>query len=341
MQTPTVSVLTSCEEPMSRVSANPLRVTLSQRLLRLRLAGIFLLLSAIASVHDASASQTTFATLDQAVNALVTAAEAGSMSDLLRIFGPDGKPLLSSGDAVADRQALDRFVALYDESNRITTEGADRATLVIGKDEWPFPIPLVRNAGNWHFDTAAGKEEILNRRIGHNELSVLEVCRAYVDAQREYASKDRNHDGFDEYAQRFASSAGKRDGLYWPTKAGEEDSPLGPLFASAQAAGYSGKPVQGAHTPYYGYYYRILKAQGPDAPGGAYDYVVNGHMIGGFALVAFPAQYDVSGVMTFIVNQDGDIYQKDLGPNTAAIADHMTRYNPSASWSKQSADVSQ
>jgi hypothetical protein len=161
------------------------------------------------------------------------------------------------------------------------------------------------------------------------------VCRAYVDAQREYASKDRNHDDFDEYAQKFASSPGKRDGLYWPTKAGEEESPLGPLVAAAQAAGYTGSGAHGAHSPYYGYYYRILRGQGPDAPGGAYDYIVNGHMIGGFAMVAFPVQFDVSGIMTFIVSHDGVVYQKDLGPNTAEIAGQMTRFNPDATWTKQ------
>ena len=240
---------------------------------------------------------------------------------------------MSSGDAVSDRQALEDFVALYAEANRITVQGADRATLVLGKDEWPFPIPLVSESGGWHFDTAAGKEEILDRRIGLNELSVIDVCLAYAGAQREYASKDRDHDGFDEYAQKFASSPGKRDGLYWPTNADEEESPLGPLVAAAQAAGYEAK--KGSHVPYYGYYYRILYGQGKDAPGGAYDYIVNGHMIGGFALVAFPAQYDVSGITTFIISHEGVVYQKDLGPHTADIAAQMTRYNPAATWTKE------
>ncbi len=318
-----------------RPSVNTLRAVLRQRLSRLIVAVVILLLSGSVSSSAASALQATFAGPDQAVSALVAAAQAESMTDLLRILGPEGKPLVSSGDAVADRRSLASFVALYAEANRITTQGTDRATLVIGKDEWPFPIPLVSNGGAWRFDTVAGKEEILDRRIGLNELSVIEVCLAYVGAQREYASKDRNHDGFDEYAQKFASSPGKRDGLYWPTKADEEESPLGPLVAAARAAGYKDQGPQGAQIPYYGYYYRILKGQGPSATGGAYDYVVNGHMIGGFALVAFPAQYDVSGITTFIVNHDGVVYQKDLGPNTARIAGQIALFDPDATWTKQ------
>lgn len=299
------------------------------------MATIVLLLSCITPTQAASPSQASFARPDQAVRALIEAAEAGSMTDLLKILGPAAKPLVSSGDAVADRQALAQFTALYAEANRITSQSAGRATLLIGKDEWPFPIPLVSAGGAWHFDTATGKEEILNRRIGNNELSAIEVCRAYVDAQREYASKDRNNNGFLEYAQKFASSPGKHDGLYWPATVDQEESPLGPLVVSAQAAGYGGKSANGARSPYFGYYYRILKAQGDDAPGGAYDYIANGQMIGGFALVAYPAQYDVSGVMTFIVNQDGVVYEKDLGPDTAKSAGQMIAFDPDKTWTKQ------
>jgi len=313
---------------------NPVRAK-SRWCLSLIAAGVVSLLFCVPSIHAAAGKQLTFATPDRAFTALYAAAEADSMADLLRIFGPESRPLLSSGDPVADRKVLTRFVSLYEEANRITMQGADHAILVMGKDEWPFPIPLVLSGAAWHFDTAAGKEEILDRRIGLNELSAIEVCHAYVDAQREYASKDWNHDGFDEYAQKFASSPGKHDGLYWPVKAGEEESPLGPLVADAQAAGYEAKPSHSAPTPYYGYYYRILKAQGSNVPGGAFDYVVNGHMIGGFALVAFPASYDVSGVQTFVVNYDGVVYQKDLGPDTAKIAGQMTRYDPDATWTAQ------
>ena len=335
MWTLAANILPSREEANLKPSADIRRVVLIRRLSRLIVVAVILLLTGSVSAYAGSAAQATFAAPDQAVSALVAAAEAGSITDLLRILGPEGKPLVSSGDAVADRRALKNFVALYAEANRITTQGADHATLVLGKDEWPFPIPLIGAGGAWRFDTAAGKEEILDRRIGLNELSVIDVCLAYVGAQRDYASKDRNLDGFDEYAQKFASSPGKRDGLYWPTKADEEESPLGPLVAAAQAARYKGKGSQGDRIPYYGYYYRILYGQGNDAPGGAYDYVVDGHMIGGFALVAFPAQYDVSGITTFIVNHDGIVYQKDLGPRTAEIAAQMARYNPDATWTKQ------
>ena len=315
------------------------QVTLVQTNSRRRISpiilSIVLVLSSLYSIHAATGKQLTFASPDRAFSALFAAAEAESMPELLKLFGPEGQPLVSSGDPVADRQTLAKFVSLYAEQNRIMFQGANHATLRMGKNEWPFPIPLVMSGGAWHFDTMAGKEEILDRRIGLNELSAIEVCHAYVDAQREYASKDRNHDGFDEYAQKFASSPGKRDGLYWPTKADEEESPLGPLVAAAQAAGYKAGSSRGGPVPYYGYYYRILYGQGKDAPGGAYDYVVNGHMIGGFALVAFPAQYDVSGITTFIINHDGLVYQKDLGPHTAEIATQMTLFDPDATWAEQ------
>jgi hypothetical protein len=324
----------ACDEPMPQLQVNCRAAWVRRRAAGLIVAAIILMASCIAPARAADHSQASFARPDEAVRALIAAAEAGSMADLLKVLGPEAKPLVSSGDPVADREALARFTDLYAEANRIAPTGAGHATLLMGKDEWPFPIPLVSVGGAWHFDTAAGKDEILNRRIGHNELSAIEVCRSYVDAQREYASKDRNNNGFLEYAQKFASSPGKHDGLYWPAADNEEESPLGPLVASAQAAGYGAKSANGARVPYFGYYYRILKGQGDNAPGGAYDYVANGQMIGGFALVAFPAQYDVSGVMTFIVNQDGVVYQKDLGPNTAAIAEKLARFDPDPSWTK-------
>jgi hypothetical protein len=298
------------------------------------MSAVTLLTAVATSSFAAGSSQATFATPEQAFSALAEALRTGSTSDLTKIFGPEGEPLVASGDAVADKQVRERFMALYYEANRILPEGNDRATLVVGKDEWPFPIPLVKEGAAWNFDTAAGKDEILDRRIGRNELSAIQVCHAYADAQREYASKDRNGDGFDEYAQKFASSPGKQDGLYWPVTAGQEESPLGPLVASAQAVGYTVRSPKDEPTPYYGYYYRILKGQGNNAAGGAYDYVVKGHMIGGFALVAFPAQYGVSGIMTFIVNQDGVIYQKDLGPKTPELARAIVRYDPDATWQR-------
>jgi len=285
--------------------------------------------------HPASAAttkQTTFTSPEQAVDSLLTAVRAGNKGDLLRILGPEGKKLISSGDPVADGQARDKFVAKADEGKKVVKEGDARAILVVGKDEWPLPIPIVKQDSGWHFDTKAGAQEIVDRRIGANELNAIEVCRAYVDAQTDYAMKDRNNDGFKEYAQKFVSSPGKHDGLYWPAQAGEEESPMGPLAASARAEGYGSTHVEGKRTPYYGYYYRILKAQGKSAPGGAVDYVVKGHMIGGFALVAFPAEYGVSGIMSFIVSYDGVVYQKDLGPSTAKIAGAMTRFDPDPTW---------
>jgi hypothetical protein len=271
-----------------------------------------------------------FDTPDQAVAALVSALRSGEQAPLLKIFGQEGTKLVSSGDPVADRQARERFLAAFDQDNKITYQGDDRAILVVGDEDWPFPIPAVKRGERWQFDTASGQQEIIDRRIGANELDTIEVCRAYVDAQRDYATEDRNGDGLLEYARSFMSRPGKRDGLYWPVASGENESPMGPLMARARARGYSA--TEGKPTPYYGYYYRILTAQGPHAPGGAMNYVVRGHMIGGFALVAYPAKYGVSGIMTFIVNHDGIVYQKDLGPDTSREAKEMARYDPDQSW---------
>ena len=202
--------------------------------------------------------------------------------------------------------------------------------LQTGKDEWPFPIPLVKENDRWRFDTSAGKEEIINRRIGRNELDVIQVCLAIVDAEREYYQRDPDGDKLLQYAQKFISTKGKRDGLYWETKPDEQPSPLGPLVAQARGEGYKG--AAGKPIPYHGYYYKILTGQGKDAPGGAYDYLVKGKMMGGFGMVAYPAQYGSSGIMTFIVNHDGVVYQKDLGANTASVAQSMTKFNPDKTW---------
>jgi hypothetical protein len=307
-------------------------VRLTNRLDLLAAVSVPLFMTCTTASLAAGPAQVTFASPEQGFGALAEAIKSGMKGELLKMLGPEGEPLVQSGDPVEDKHIGEQFMKLYYEADKIVFDGSDRAVLEIGKNEWPLPIPMVKEGNAWRFDTAAGKEEILDRRIGRNELSAIQVCHAYVDAQREYASRDRNGDGFDEYAQRFASSPGKQDGLYWPASDGEEESPLGPLVASAQAIGYTVKSPQEEPAPYYGYYYRILKAQGSHAAGGAYDYVVKGHMIGGFALVAFPAQYDVSGIMTFVVNQDGVVYQKDLGPNTAKLAEAMVRYDPDATW---------
>ncbi len=277
----------------------------------------------------AEIEQKTFASPEQAVAELVAADRSGDTAGLESIFGPDGKKLIDSGDPVADKQWREKFVAAYEKRNGIENEGDDKAILIVGEHDWPYPIPIVKQGESWRFDTKAGAVAILDRRIGRNELNTIEVCRAYVDAQREYAAKDRDGSGLPEYAQRFLSSPGKHDGLYWETGPGEAQSPLGPLVARASAEGYD---TSGKHVPYHGYYFKILKQQGTNARGGGYLYIADGHMIGGFALVAYPAQYGVSGVMTFMVNQDGVIYQKNFGPDTATIAEQIDAFDPDETW---------
>ena len=309
---------------------------------RLAIAIVATLLMGSAGSREAFAAsphQRTFASPGEAVQALVEAVKAGDMEALASILGPEGRDLISSGDAVADKQERARFVRAYEQLNRLQRPTEMKAVLVIGQDGWPLPIPVVKEGDAWRFDTAAGKEEILNRRIGRNELDTIQVCLAYVDAQREYARVARESDGVLAYAMKFRSDEDKQNGLYWPTKEGEAPSPLGVLVANARAEGYSRKTSGGTPTPYHGYFYRILTTQGPDAPGGAYDYVVNGKMIGGFALVASPAQYGVSGVMTFIVNHEGVVYQKDLGTDTETIARTMETYNPDSTWKKAEAPL--
>jgi Protein of unknown function (DUF2950) len=284
---------------------------------------------ALQSASLAAPAQKSFGSLDEAVNALVGAIRAADRKALVEILGAHGSPLVWSGDDVADRAAFQRFTAAYDRAHRLEG-GGGKVVLYVGDDDFPFPIPLVPDGPRWLWDTEAGDDELLNRRIGQNELSVIQVCLAYVDAQREYYSRGS---GLLEYAQRLESIRGKRDGLFWEAKPGEPESPLGPLVARARAAGYP-LPPRGGPVPYHGYFYRILFAQGPDAPGGAYDFVVKGHMIGGFALVAYPATYGVSGIMTFIASHDGVVYQKDLGPKTAQLATAMKTYNPDRTWSE-------
>jgi len=280
----------------------------------------------------AAVKQKSFASAEEAVKALVTAAKNNDDKELSAIFGPHAKDLLSSGDTVADRQRRENFLAKYDEQNKLLREG-NSALLIIGKNDWPFPIPIAKNGEAWSFDTQKGKEEVLNRRIGENELYTIQTCLAIVDAQREYAMMDRDGDNLHEYAEKFAGDPGKKNGLYWATKEGEEPSPLGQLLVQAKAEGYS-KKGNTEPVPYHGYYYRIIKAQGKNAPGGAYDYVIKGNMIGGFAVVAYPSIYGNSGVMTFIVNHEGVVYQKDLGNNTAKTAKTMMKYDPDKTWEK-------
>jgi len=286
------------------------------------------------SAFAADAKQKSFKSPEEAVKALVDAVKGDDAKELLTIFGPAGKELIFSGDEVADKTGRDRFVKAYEEMTKLVNENDKKVILHVGNEEWPFPIPVVKKGENWFFDTKAGKEEILNRRIGRNELNAIQVCLAYVDAQREYVLKDRDGDKLLEYAQKFVSEKGKKNGLCWEAKEGEQQSPLGPLVAKAAKEGYTGKKSGDKPTPYHGYHYKILKAQGKNAPGGEYDYMVKGKMIGGFALVAYPAEYGNSGVMTFIVNQDGVVYEKDLGKDTEKIAAAMKKFDPNKAWKK-------
>jgi hypothetical protein len=269
------------------------------------------------------------------VQALIQAGRQADTKALQGIFGPEGKNLLDSGDDVADRQHREAFLARYDEAHALVTNPDGSVTLQIGTQEWPFPIPLVKKGKRWRFDTSAGRDELLNRRIGENELSAIQVCLAIVDAQREYAMQDHDGDGLHAYAAKFASDPGAKNGLYWQTQEGEEPSPLGDLLLKASQEGYDyANPAEGGPQPYHGYHYRILQSQGEHAPGGAFDYMMNGKMLFGFAVVAYPADYGNSGIMTFVVNHEGVVYQKNLGPDTAQIASTMSAFDPDDSWAK-------
>ena len=317
--------------------------------------GIVVFVIVAAGSCTSKTKQESFKSPEEAVQALAAAAKEGDTKGLMAIFGPASKDLISSGDKVADKTGRDRFVAAYETMHKLVPDGDDKFILHVGENDWPMPIPLVKEGDAWSFDTEEGRDEILNRRIGKDELNTIEVCLAYVDAQREYAAKDDNGDkmcdyaqkitstrekkdglyweikegeGLPDYAQKFISDTGKKNGLYWETKEGEGQSPMGPLMAKAAKEGYTGRAL----SPYHGYYYKILKAQGKHASGGAYSYVVKGMMMGGFALVAYPAEYGSSGIMTFIVNQEGVVYQKDLGKKTKKIAEAMTLYDPDETW---------
>ena len=279
--------------------------------------------------------QRKFGSPEDAFKALVQATENNDTKELLSIFGPEGSDIISSGDAVADRTARERFVKASREAVKFSKLDDKTVLPVIGKDECSFPIPIVQSGQEWFFFTEEGRQEILNRRIGRNELNTIQVALTYVDAQREYALKDRNGDGVLQYAQRFLSGKGKKDGLYWAAEPANEMSPMGPLFARATEEGYTFRKKGEKPSPYHGYYFKILKSQGSRAPGGEFDYVISGKMVSGFGLVAYPAEYGVSGIMTFIVNQQGVVYERDLGPKTDEIAKAMTKYDPDKTlWKK-------
>jgi len=297
----------------------------------LAMAAAFIVLVISAPSQAETVKQRTFASPEEAVKAFVEALKSNDAKAVEAILGPGSRDLVSSGDPVADGAVREKFLRRYGEKNKLEVTET-KAVLNLGNDDWPFAIPIAKKDALWRFDAKAGREEILARRIGQNELSAIQVCLAYVDAQREYVLKDRDADGLLEYAQKFGSDKGKKNGLYWQAKQDEEQSPLGSIAAAAQKQGYSKKGEK--PQPFYGYYYRILTGQGKNAPGGAYDYMVKGNMIGGFALVAYPAKYASSGVMTFIVNYDGVVYQKDLGKNTEKAAQAMKLFNPDSTWKK-------
>lgn len=296
------------------------------------LTALVLVLIAPGAALAATKAQRTFSSAEEAVKILVETLRAEDTTALKEIFGPESEELIDSGDPVEDKERRTNFVAMYDEKSSLA-QVAEGMELSIGNAEWPFPIPLVQEEGKWRFDTEAGRDEILARRIGKNEWAAVQFCLAYVDAQREYAQKDRDGDGLLAYARAFRSEPGQQNGLYWETREGEEQSPLGALAAVAEKHGYR-KETGDAPAPFLGYYFRILTGQGANAPGGAYDYLVRDKLLGGFAMVAYPANYQSTGIMTFLVNHEGQVYQKDLGEKTETAAETLTLYDPDNSWQK-------
>jgi hypothetical protein len=284
---------------------------------------------ALAMLGSAAQAQQSYKTPEDAAAALAAAVKSGP-GDILKVLGRAAEDIVSSGDEVADNDIRQRFTSMYDAKHGIKAEGNKTATLILGPDDFPFPIPLVNTKTGWAFDTDEGRIEVLRRRIGRNELDAIQTALAYVDAQNEYADKDRG-EGAGVYAQRFLSTPGKKDGLFW--RDDSDPSPLGALVAEASAEGYKQGTGEGP-APYHGYYFRILKGQGSDAPGGALNYVVKGKMIGGFGLIAWPAEYGNSGVMTFLVNHADTVYQKDLGNRTAVVAERTTLFDPDQTWKK-------
>jgi len=317
------------ENEMKSAIANPCAQPLSQWVRAVLMPAVLTI--GLSNGIAEGADQRVFATPEQATQALVAALSEGDTERAESILGAEGERLLHSGDAVADQKARKRFLAAYAAQHRLAYDGDSKVVLHVGEEDWPLPIPIIRKNGAWLFDSAAGAEEILNRRIGRNELDAIQVCLAVVDAQRDYALTDHDGSGVRTFARRLASRPRAKDGLYWPTTDDEQPSPLGPLMARAAQEGYP-PSIGGRAAPYHGYFYRILTGQGTHAKGGAYDYLVDGKMLGGFALVAYPARYGVSGIMTFIVNHDGAIYEKDLGKETSQLGQSMTLFDPDQTW---------
>ena len=287
-----------------------------------------------AAAPAAAASQQNFASAEDAVNALVKALQANDQKSLLEIFGPGSEKLVSSGDAVADAAARQKFLELYGESHVLTPQPDGSVTLVVGNDSWPMPIPLVQAAGRWQFDATTGAQTIVDRRIGRNELLTIQALLSAVAAEQDYFARMKQANGTGVYAQRLFSTPGQQDGLYWDAAAGAPDSPMGPFIEQAQDQGYPGATQKGVQVPYHGYYFHLLKSQGPDAPGGAVNYIQNGKMTGGFAFMAWPVVYGSSGIMTFVVDQDGVVFQKDLGPETLKTVATIQSFDPDLSWAR-------
>lgn len=287
-----------------------------------------LLLGSAPAVLAVDMPQKVFAAPAEAVQALVAAVSSGKAEEMAAVLGPGSRELLSSGDEVADRRGREKFLQAYGQGHTLQQQSPDRMILVLGSRNWPLPIPLVRKGDGWIFDAQEGKQEILNRRIGRNELRVIEVFHAYVEAQHEYATGDYRGGGLVEFAQQLTSSPGQRNGLYWEARPGERESPFGPLIARAARKGYTGADLD----PFHGYYFKTLKGQGNYATGGAYGYMVKDRMLLGFALIAYPAEYGNSGIMTFMVNQEGSIYQKNLGENTKRLAEETELFDPDPTW---------
>jgi hypothetical protein len=312
-----------------------IRKRLQSLIIRFVLA-VFLGMMSVMVIFTASCTQKplgkSFTSPDEAVKALIDALKQNNDKQLISILGPEGKNLIYSGDEVADQSDRACFIQKFEEKHHLDQKNPTTSILYVGEEDWPLPIPMLKTSSGWYFDTAQGKEEILNRRIGKNELNVIKVMEAYVDAQREYVRKDWNANGVMEFAQKLVSTEGKKDGLYWPVKEGDKPSPFGPLIAQAVNEGY--KKEEKALNPYHGYYYKILHGQGKNTTGGEYTYVEKNKMVLGFGLVAYPAKHGNSGIMTFIVNQKDAVYEKDLGPDTEKIVNAMEKYDPDQTWKK-------
>lgn len=307
----------------------------------MRTTKLLVLIASVLALTACAQKPQNFETPEAAVQALIEAAKSEGNDALLKVLGKDAKPIVESGDPVADKNSREAFVAGYTAANSLDKSDENSIVLEVGEDKWPFPIPLVKGDKGWYFDTEIGKEEIVNRRIGENELDTIQSCLAFVDAQREYYIRNAQQDPFQHYANKLISTEGKKDGLYWPAGENEEQSPIGEGFARARAEGYLQDNLHEKGAPFHGYIYRLLTGQGPAAPGGAYDYVVNDQLLGGFAAIAFPAEYGNSGIMTFIVSHDGVVYSQDLGKDTAKLALAIEKFDPAPPWKREEAETEQ